>query len=72
MEFEFIRKGPDGGWRMSADLFAKCPECGYFMSLDPEKDEVCPCGNLRKDNGAGRFGAKTGDDSIEIYRKVGD
>lgn len=68
-EYKYLRTGPDGGWKMSADIYAKCPECGYFMSLDPEKDDICPCGNMSKDSSMGRFGAKTGDNSIELYKK---
>lgn len=51
---------------MSKDLYAKCPECGYYMSLDPTKSESCPCGNMYKEC-EGRFGANTGDMLIEIY-----
>ena len=67
--YRYLRTGPKNGWEMSPNLYAKCPQCGYFLSLDPMKSEICPCGNLHKDSGAGRFGAKTGDSTIEIYIK---
>ncbi len=51
---------------MNKDLYAKCPECGDYMSLDPTKSESCHCGNMYKER-EGRFGADTGDMSIEIY-----
>ena len=35
--------------------------------MNPARTEKCTCGNLYKDSDAGRFGAGTGDDSIEIY-----
>lgn len=69
MKYRYLRTGPDGGWQMSADIYAKCPVCGYYMSLDPTKDDVCPCANMTKDTGMGRFGAKSSDDSIELYTK---
>lgn len=70
MQYKYIRTGPNGGWHMSPELYAKCPKCGYYMSLDPRKSEDCPCGNMYKDSGCGRFGANTGDVSIEIYQKT--
>jgi hypothetical protein len=51
------------------ELFAKCIKCGYYVSLDPTKSETCPCGNIYKDIDCDRFGAKTGDVSIEIYQR---
>ena len=69
MKYEYIRKGCDSkGWKMSKDLYAKCPCCGYYMSLNPMEGDCCPCGNLSKDADYGRFGARTGDRSIEIYK----
>jgi hypothetical protein len=57
---------------MSPELFAKCIKCGYYVSLDPTKSETCPCGNIYKDIDCDRFGAKTGDVSIEIYQKISE
>ncbi len=54
---------------MSPDLYAKCPKCGYFLSLDPMKNDGCPCGNLNIDSDTGRFSIKTGDSTIKIYRR---
>ena len=70
MSYEYLRTGPDDGWHMSSELYARCPKCGFYMSLDPGKSESCPCGNMYKDCGDGRFGAYTGDASIKIYKKV--
>lgn len=67
--YRYLRTGPRNGWEMRSDLYAKCPRCGHFLSLDPTISESCPCGNLYKDNGVGRFGAETGDNSIRIYVK---
>jgi hypothetical protein len=64
----FLHKGPKGGWVMSADLYAKCTDCGYFMSMSPEEDDICFCGKLTKDTGMARFGSRLGDKAIEIYR----
>ena len=72
MKYQYLRTGPDCGWRMSKDLFAKCPKCGYYMSLDPAQDDSCPCGNMSKDTGMGRFGANTGDMSIDLFIKTDD
>lgn len=47
-EYRYLRTGPKNGWEMSPNLYAKCPQCGYFLSLDPMKSESCPCGNLIK------------------------
>lgn len=69
-EYEYLRTGPGEGWTMSKELYARCPRCGYYMSLDPSTDDVCPCGNLCKDSGAGRFGADSGDASIAIYQRT--
>lgn len=66
--YEYVRTGPDGGWLMDRTLYAKCPQCGYYMPLDPTVRGECPCGNLYKD--CGRFGANTGDRSIELYRRT--
>lgn len=69
LQYQYVRKGPKNGWAMKSDLYAKCPQCGYYMSLNPMQSDECPCGNLFKDCDYGRFGAKTGDETIEIYRK---
>ena len=70
LQFQYLRTGATKtGWRMGPDLYAKCPQCGYYMSLDPVQNESCPCGNLTKDSDYGRFGARTGDESIKIYQK---
>lgn len=72
MAYIYYKTGPNaknGGWRMSTDIYAKCPKCGYYMSLDPEADDICTCGNMHKDSSYGRFGAKTGDKSIRLYKK---
>lgn len=68
-QYQYIRTGPENGWTMRPDLYAKCPTCGYYMSLDPTQSETCLCGNLTKDADYGRFGARTGDETIEIYQK---
>ena len=60
--------GPHIGWSMGADLYARCPRCRAFMSLDPTMNATCPCGGLHKDADAGRFGSSFGDGEIEIYR----
>ena len=70
MKYEFIRKGPERGWTMSKDIYARCPVCNYYMSLDPRFGDTCTCGNMYKDSGMGRFGAKTGDNSIELYKGI--
>jgi len=62
--------GADVGWRMSADLFFRCIDCGYLMSGDPHKDDSCLCGKLHKDSGYGRFGSTHGDNAIEVYKRV--
>lgn len=67
--YQYLRTGQENGWTMRSDLYAKCPECGYYMSLDPTQSDICPCGNLTKDSDCGRFGARTGDKTIEIYQK---
>lgn len=70
MKYKYLRTGPTaGGWEMNTRLYAKCPMCGYYMSLNPAKTDNCPCRNLYKDSDAGRFGARTGDASIEIYEE---
>ena len=64
--------GPGPGWRMSSSLWAKCPYCEGFMSLDPGVTDQCWCSSLFKDHSAGRFGcADADDDDIEIYRMQG-
>lgn len=69
MEYKYVRTGPgQSGWQMKADLYSKCPLCGFYMSLAPSESCVCPCGNMYKDAEYGRFGARTGDMTIEIYR----
>ena len=60
--------GSNSGWRMRADLFAMCPQCGDMVSLDPDITGTCSCGRLFKAADAGRFGSDLGDDSIAIYR----
>lgn len=59
LRYQYLRKGPEKGWVMKPDLYAKCPKCGYYMSLDPTQSDMCPCGNLSKDIDFGRFGATT-------------
>lgn len=48
---------PGPGWRMRADLFAKCLRCGGMVSLDPDETATCSCGSISKDADAGRFGS---------------
>ena len=60
--------GSPAGWRMRADLFAECPQCGDLISLDPAESAACSCGSLFKDADAGRFGSDSGDAAIAIYR----
>lgn len=72
MKYKKLRTGPDGGWKMSSEIYALCPLCGYYMSLDPAKDDICPCGNITKDAGMGRFGARTGDLSIKLFQKANE
>lgn len=67
--FEYIRTGPECGWTMSKDIYAQCPVCGYYMSLDPLESDSCPCKNMYKDSDMGRFGAKTGDKTIKLFKK---
>ena len=71
MKYKYCRTGCDEkGWQMQKDLFAICPICGYYMNLDPEgQDDRCPCHNLYKDVGFGRFGAKSKDETIKIYKR---
>lgn len=69
-EYKYLRTGPEKSWKMAKELYAKCPECGYYMSLDPTTDDTCPCGNLQKDSGACRFRVRTGDETVEIYEKI--
>lgn len=69
LQYQYLQTGSKNGWAMKSDLYAKCPQCGYYMSLDPTQSDECPCGNLFKDCNFGRFGARTGDETIEIYRK---
>lgn len=54
---------------MNAELYARCPRCGGFISLSPTESAQCTCGALHKDADAGRIGSSFGDDAIEIYRK---
>jgi len=61
--------GGRAGWRMRADLFAKCPRCGDMVSLDPDETATCSCGSITKDADAGRFGSSVGDEGIAIYRQ---
>jgi hypothetical protein len=65
-ELTSIRFGPipGGGWSMAGRFFYRCSECGYLMQGGHE-EEICSCGNLYRD--VGRFGANTGDDSIEVF-----
>ena len=72
MEYIYLRTGPKNGWEMKPELYAKCPKCGYYMSLTPTDSDVCPCGNMSKDCDYGRFGAKTGDASIKIFKRIDD
>ena len=70
-ELTHIRTGPSNdGWYMNKKIYAMCSRCGYFMTLDPTINDICPCGNLYKDNQAGRFGARTGDNTIELYKET--
>lgn len=69
LQYEYLQTGQKNGWIMNSGLYAKCPKCGYYMSLDPTQSDVCPCGNLIKDSDCGRFGAQTGDETIKIYQK---
>jgi len=62
--------GADMGWRMSPDIYFRCIDCGYLMNGDPVKDDICECGKLYKDAISGRFGSRSGDDSIEVYQRV--
>ena len=66
-ELTSLRFGPipGGGWSMVSRYFYNCSECGYLMP-GGEDDENCWCGNLRRDS-IGRFGARSGDDSIEVF-----
>ena len=74
-EYKYLGNGPkatgaNAGWRMSADLFFRCVDCGYIMNGDPNEDGRCMCGKLYKDSGYGRLGSTLGDDAIEVYLKV--
>ena len=60
--------GPGPGWRMRADLFAKCLLCGEMVSLDPDETATCSCGSISKDADAGRFSSSVGD-GLAIYRQ---
>lgn len=72
MDYKYLRTGPEDGWKMSKDIYVRCPVCGHYMSMDPDTSEVCPCGNMKKDADAGRFRADTGDASIGVYAKASD
>ena len=65
-ELHSVGFGPFGGrgWPMSSRYFYRCSECGYLMQ-GGEWDEDCTCGNLQRE--PGRFGARTGDESIEVF-----
>ena len=72
--YEYLGNGPaatgDGtGWSMSAEVAARCGQCGDFVSLDPTEYGECRCGAIHKDPDVGRFGSKLGDAAIEIYRR---
>lgn len=68
-KLEYIRTGPQNGWTMRKELYAQCPICNYYMSLDPAESDSCPCGNMYKDCDMGRFGARSGDATIKLYAK---
>lgn len=70
IEYKYLRTGSEDGWEMCKDIYARCPVCGYYMSMDPSTSESCPCGNIKKDSDAGRFSAGTGDSSISLYEKI--
>lgn len=69
-KLEYIQTGSEKGWAMEKDIYAQCPICKYYMSLDPLESDICFCKNMYKDNGMGRFGAKTEDKTIRLFRKA--
>jgi hypothetical protein len=72
--FTYLGNGPAAtgegpGWRMSPDLYARCPRCGELLPLDPSHGASCSCRTLYLDADAGRFGCGDGDAAVAIYRK---
>ena len=59
------------GWLLSDEFVFKCPNCKeLFYPAAMNDSGSCSCGNLSLDQDYGRFGAKTGDKSIEVYKTV--
>ena len=62
--------GDGPGWSMSGELYARCPRCRDFISLNPTETVQCTCGALHKDADVGRIGSSFRDDAIEVYRRA--
>ncbi len=47
-------------------LYARCIQCGYYMPLDGNGSEDCPCGNLHRDNN--NFKSEISPNEVEIFK----
>ena len=56
---------PGGGWSMASRFFYRCPRV-WVPDARWDAGWSCTCGNLYRES-IGRFGANTGDGSIEVF-----
>lgn len=75
-DLELLGQGPDatgssGGWHFSKEIYVRCINCSTILHPWSAKESVgCTCGRLFFDIDAGRFSAKDGDNSVEVYRDM--
>jgi hypothetical protein len=73
--YRFLGRGPSvtgaqGGWARTKGLYYRCAVCGDMMCAAHDDYFSCRCGSMHLDIDAGRFGSRSGDENILVYRTM--
>ncbi len=72
MQFQYIGHGTKATgffsktFKRKPDLFARCPQCNYYMSLTARGNETCICGSLMRTETD--LKADYGNNEVEIFK----
>ncbi len=70
--FAYVGHGPKATgflsktFKRKPGLYARCIQCGYYMPLDANGSEDCPCGNLHRDSQ--NFKSEISPNEVEIFK----
>ncbi|MCI2046995.1 MAG: hypothetical protein LKJ90_04700 [Faecalibacterium sp.] len=72
MHFSYVGHGPRATgflsktFKRKPGLYARCPQCDYYMPLDAQGTEVCLCGSLTRTPDT--LTAAYGEEEVEIFK----